>query len=141
MKTKVFALTILWTFCWAPQTFAQTAEPFQIWKSEKGAHILSFFVNFASGAPFKAKAIGDASITKDNQGFVTIQVPILNSAGGRKTAKIRWEWKKANGMVAHSPAANALRMINISGRDQQVIQATSSVSNPSSVTLTFYPSK
>jgi hypothetical protein len=141
MKTKIIAVTILWSCYWAPKNFAQAAEPFQYWKSEKGAQVLAFFVNFASGAPFKAASIGEATITKDNQGFVTIQVPVSNSSRGRKTAKIRWEWKKANGMVARSPTGNALRMINIPGRDQHVIQSTSSVSNPSSVTLTFYPSK
>lgn len=103
--------------------------------------MLSLFVHFAAGAPLKPSAIGEAVITKDSQGFVTMQVPLFNPSGGRKTAKIKWDWEKADGMLVRSPLANTLRLITIPGKDKTVIQSVSSTPNPYSVTLTIYPAK
>ena len=123
------------------QLHAQQETPFQTWQTDKGGHVLTLFVNFAAGAPLKAASIGEAVITKDNQGFVTMQVPLSNPSGGRKAAKIKWDWKKTNGMAVRSPLGNTLRLITIPGKDKTVIQSVSSTPNPQSVTLTIYPAK
>jgi hypothetical protein len=121
-------------------TGSNSSQPIQIWKNEKGQDILAFYIRSTSGAPFNSKSIGEAVIIKDDQGFVSIQVPITNSAPFRKTANIGWEWARANGMVARSPLGNSLRAINIAAGDTQLIRSVSSSPEPRVVTLTIHPS-
>jgi len=114
-------------------------EPLQIWRNEKGQDILALYIHSTSGAPFKADSVGVANITKDNQGFVSIQVPLTNKSPFRKTANVGWEWIKADGMVARSPLGNSLRAVNIAGGDTQLLRSVSSAPEPQVVTLTLYP--
>lgn len=121
-------------------TGSKSSEPHQIWKNEKGEEILAFFVRSTSGSPFNSNSVGEASITKDDQGFVSIQVPVTNSAPFRKNANVGWEWVKANGMVTRSPLGNSLRAINIAGGDTQLVRSVSSSPHPRIVTLSLHPS-
>jgi hypothetical protein len=114
-------------------------EPLQIWRNEKGQDILALYVRSTSGAPFKADSVGVANITKDNQGFVSIQVPLTNKSPFRKTANVGWEWSKADGLVARSPLGNSLRAVNVTGGDTQLLRSVSSAPEPRVVTLTLYP--
>jgi hypothetical protein len=120
-------------------TAPDPSQPFQVWKNEKGEDVLALYVRFTSGAPFNANSIGPAAISKDDQGFVSIQVPVTNNSPHRKTANIGWEWKKADGMVARSPLGSYLRAINIAGRDTQLVRSVSSAPEPRIVTLTIHP--
>lgn len=120
-------------------TIPDSRQPLQIWKNEKGQDILAFFVRSTSGAPFNSKSLGEAVIDKNDQGFVSIQVPLTNNSPFRKTAKIGWEWTKADGMVVRSPLGNALREINITGGDSQLLRSVSSSPEPRIVTLTIHP--
>ena len=114
-------------------------EPLQIWRNEKGQDILALYVRSTSGSPFKADCVGAANINKDDQGFVSIQVPLTNKSPFRKTANVGWEWSKADGMVARSPLGNSLRAVNIAGGDTQLLRSVSSAPEPRVVTLTLYP--
>lgn len=115
------------------------SQPFQVWKDEKGQDVLALYVRFTSGAPLNAASVGPAAISKDDQGFVSIQVPLTNNSPMRKTANVGWEWKKADGMVARSPLGSTLRNINIAGRDTQLVRSVSSAPEPRIVTLTIHP--
>ena len=77
-------------------------------------------------------------MVKNSGGFVTIQGKITNPAPWRKTFRIRWEWKGSNGMMSSGPADEALTMITLAGKEQQVIQGTSTIPNPSAAILTFF---
>jgi hypothetical protein len=114
-------------------------EPRQIWRNDKGQDILALYVRSTSGSPFNADSVGEASISKDDQGFVSIQVPLTNNSPFRKTANVGWEWRRADGMVARSPLGNSLRAVNIAGRDTQLVRSVSSSPEPRVVTLTLHP--
>ena len=77
-------------------TSRNSGHPFQVWQNEKGQEVLALDVRFTSGAPLNIKSIGESAISKDDQGFVSIQVPLTNNSPYRKTANVSWEWKKAD---------------------------------------------
>jgi len=114
-------------------------EPIHIWKNQKGQDALAFYVRSTSGSQFKVQSVGEPNITKDNQGFVSIQVPLTNNLPFRKSANIGWEWQKSDGMVTRSPLGNSLRAVNVAGRDTQILHAVSSVPEPRVVTLIIHP--
>ena len=135
---------LIFLFGLACNLLAQPLE-FQSWKSPKGETQLTLFINSVNGSPIKNnlsnQAIGTAILSKNNQGFVTIQIPISNLSRFRKIFRVSWQWVNNNGMIAMNPSDSALSVINISGKGQEVLEATSSIANPKSVILTFYPKK
>jgi len=77
-------------------------------------------------------------MVKNSGGVVTVQGKITNPAPWRKTFRIRWEWKATNGMMSTAPADDALTMVTLAGKEQQVIQGTSTIADPSAALLTFF---
>jgi hypothetical protein len=114
----------------------------QKWNNPKGGGDFSLNINCCSGSPFsynpKNPFITELTMVKNSGGFVTVQGKITNLAPWRKTFRVRWEWKAANGMMSTSPADDALTMVTLAGKEQQVIQGTSTIPNPSAALLTFF---
>jgi hypothetical protein len=114
----------------------------QSWNNPKGIRDFTLYVNCCSGTPFhynsKNPFLTEITMVKNSGGFVTIQGKITNPAPWRKTFRIRWEWKGSNGMMSSGPADEALTMITLAGKEQQVIQGTSTIPNPSAAILTFF---
>ena len=137
-KIAAIAACLIMAGCASSST--KSDRPIQIWKNEKEQEILAFFIRSTSGSAFNTKSVGNAIISKDDQGFVSIQVPLTNNSRFRKTANIGWEWAKANGMVVRSPLGNSLRSVNIAGGDTQLLRSVSSTPDPRAVTLTIQPS-
>jgi hypothetical protein len=111
------------------------------WSNPKGAEFV-LNVDSCSGAPFqynpKNPFLTELIMVRNSGGFVTIQGKITNPAPWRKTCRVRWEWKAANGMVSTTPADEALVMVTLEGHEKQILTATSTIPDPSSGTLTFF---
>lgn len=118
--------------------------PVKSWKAEKScASEFTFLINCNSGTPFSYNPsrpfITDIIMNKNPGGFVVIQAKITNSAPWRKTFRIKWDWRSANGLMSTAPADAALTMVTLGGKEQQVIQGTSTVPNPTGVVLSLFP--
>ncbi len=118
--------------------------PVKSWQAEKpGVPEFTFLINCNSGAPFSYNPsrpfITDIMMSKNPGGFMVIQAKITNSAPWRKTFRIKWEWRSANGLMSTAPADGALTMVTLGGKEQQVIQGTSTVPNPTGVILSLFP--
>jgi|GEM_PF-1949048 hypothetical protein len=115
----------------------------QSWNNPKGVREFTLYVNCCPGTPFrydpKNPFLTEITMAKNSGGFVTIQGKITNNAPWRKTFRIRWEWKSPNGLMSTAPSDAALTMMTLAGKEQEVIQGTSTVPNPSGVVLTLFP--
>ena len=144
MRSK--GLLLLLAFCFVFPAILLAGSPLvevQKWNNPKGSPDFTFFVNCCSGSPFsynpKNPFITELTTVKNSGGFLTIQGKISNQAPWRKTFRIRWEWKAANGMMSSAPTDSALTMVTLAGKEQEVIQGTSTIPNPVSVVLTVFP--
>jgi hypothetical protein len=142
MNSKGLFLSLL--LCCAAPVALVAGSPIvevQKWSNPKGGDFL-LYVNCCSGSPFnynpKNPFITELAMVKNSGGFVTVQGKITNPAPWRKTFRIRWEWKAANGMMSTAPADDALTMVTLAGKEQQVIQGTSTIPDPSAALLTFF---
>jgi hypothetical protein len=115
----------------------------QSWSNSKGGQEFGFYVNCCAGAPVRYDPrnpfLTEITVVKNSGGFVTIQGKITNNAFWRKTFRIRWEWKSLNGLMSTAPSDAALTMVTLAGKEQEVIQGTSTVPNPTGVVLTLFP--
>lgn len=143
MNSKGLFLTlVLFVAAPAALTAGGPVVEVQKWSNPKGGVDFSLCVNCCSGSPFsynpKHPFITEITMVKNSGGFVTVQGKITNSAPWRKTFRVRWEWKAANGMMSTAPADDALTMVTLAGKEQQVIQGTSTIPDPSAAVLTFF---
>ena len=115
----------------------------QSWNNPKGVREFTLYINCCSGSPYRYDPnnpfLTEITMVKNAGGFVTIQGKITNNAPWRKTFRIRWEWKSPNGLMSTAPSDAALSMVTLAGREQEVIQGTSTVPNPIGVVLTLFP--
>jgi hypothetical protein len=115
----------------------------QSWNDSNGVPEFTLYVNCCSGTPWnydpKHPFLTEITMVKNSGGFVTIQGKITNKAPWRKTFRVRWEWKSPNGLMSTAPADAALSMVTLAGKEQEVIQGTSTVPNPTSVVLSLFP--
>jgi hypothetical protein len=111
------------------------------WSNPKsGEFVLN--VDCCAGAPFhynpKNPFLTDLTMVRNSGGFVTLQGKISNPAPWRKTCRVGWSWKAANGMVSATPADEALVMVTLEGYEKRIISTTSTIPDPSSATLTIF---
>jgi hypothetical protein len=115
----------------------------QSWSNPEGIPEFAVYVNCCSGTPWnynpKHPFLTEITMAKNSGGFVTVQGKITNKAPWRKTFRMRWEWKSPNGIMSTAPSDAALTMMTLAGKEQEVIQGTSTVPNPAAVVLTLFP--
>ena len=143
--SKNFAIAAFFAF-FSLHTASHAGEKIvkaQRWGGSECVPEFTVYVNCCSGTPWnydpKKPFLTDITMAKNSGGFVTVQGKITNKAPWRKTFRLRWEWKSPNGMMSTAPADAALSMVTLAGKEQEVIQGTSTVPNPSSVVLTLFP--
>jgi hypothetical protein len=87
------------------------------------------------GAPVRPISPLSPSLRADSQGFLSIQIPVTNPSSSPKNFRYSWEWIGPDYVASSTPNQGTWRSAFLEGKDSQIIQSTSTVSNPAAVIL------
>lgn len=92
-------------------------------------------VHALPGAPVRAPRPFQPIFQQNSQGFVSVQIPVINPSSSPRSFRYSWEWIGPDGVSTENPAQATWRFGLAQPKDTVPLQSTSTVVAPSGVIL------